>query len=702
MTTSNLLLLQKHSSTNALARVSQKYACTIAITPNPYGGSAPRTASSPLRRHAASIISRGHRYSSSRSVATKPRWQLANPPPRAPRSLSQYYSERGFQTYFITHLPSSSVHPDSSGPPSGPHHKLPRSASMPHETSPDSSPAASPPNMLNRNLTVVRIPLRSAKHHFGTTVSRGTRVYNEDTNQAGTITVPAFAKRAPISLVRSKNAMQRSGQGMTADSAFGDPQIFYFAVFDGHGGTECSEFLRDELHGYIEEAAHEFKLGSSLRSRKRQMQLLEESQRLEDDRKRRKEEMGRERVARQAGKQGDGENEGAVEEEENKTSEIMSGPSEGTGRASLANVEMKSAEEVEKSAEIPTTNDEGAIQEVPNAPAISGSDPIPAKVDDLPNAILLERSLIEEYRKTIGGYFRRFKPQYFDLTSSPDEPEGICVPVTVESVLTYAFLRADLDFVTAQARKPDPDDPYVSDFPLNNDEILGSPNHRPPSGHTIGGPTRFKGGSTASVVLVSTPTPAPFWHPAAHASIMVAHVGDTRVLLCETATGLPKPLTSDHHPSSPMESRRLTRYAESLVTDSFGDQRIGGSLANSRAFGDMGHKRIGVSAEPEITRVDMGPAEYSFVVLCSDGVSGTLSDQEIVDIVKENKTPEAGSRAVVEYATEISKDGDNATCQVVRLGGWERRSEGGLGSLGTKEIRDMRKAEALDPRRRRS
>ena len=58
-----------------------------------------------------------------------------------------------------------------------------------------------------------------------------------------------------------------------------------------------------------------------------------------------------------------------------------------------------------------------------------------------------------------------------------------------------------------------------------------------------------------------------------------------------------------------------------------------------------------------------------------------------------------GLDGVVEYATDVSHNGDNATCQVVRLGGWERRSEGGHGSLGTKEFRDARRAEALDPRR---
>ena len=525
--------------------------------------------------------------------------------------LAHRAQRRNFNTYFVTHLPSSSLHPDSRSS-SGQHHKLPRSASTPHTPGPGASAAVVPPNMPGRDLTVVRIPLRSAKHHYGVANSRGQRGYNEDAYQAGTISMPAFARRAPMSLVRNP---KQAGEGTSADSAFGDPQIFYFGVFDGHGGSECSEFLRDELHGYIEETAAEFRLESSLQKRK------------------------------------------------------------DTTSSSQADPEPKAKED-----------------EVASLVGAEGS-----------KAVQLESELIQEYRRTVGGYFRRFSPEHFNLpprgmTSMDDPAQGVPPPVTVESVLSYAFLRADLDFVTAQARKPDPDDPYVSDFPLNKDEILGSP-HLPPSGHGIGGSVRFKGGSTASVALISTPTPAPFWHPASHSTLVVAHVGDTRILLCETATGRPRPMTSDHHPSSPAELRRLRRFAESLIVDSFGEERIQG-LANSRAFGDMQSKRIGVSAEPDITRVDMGPAEFSFLVLASDGVSGTLSDQELVDVIKEARTPEEGARNVVDYATEISADGDNATCLVVRLGGWERRSEGGVGSLGTKEVRDARRAEALDPRRR--
>lgn len=561
---------------------------------------------------------------------------------------------RGFHNYFVTHLPSSSLHPDSRVV-SGPHHKLPRAASTPHTPGPGSSTPASPPNMLSRDLTVVRIPLRSAKHHFGAFSGRGSRPYNEDTDQAGTIDIPAFAKRAPMSLVRSERR-NNAGEATTADSSFGDPQIFYFGVFDGHGGSQCAEFLRDELHGYVEEAAKEFELKSSLRKK---------------------------------AKAAKGPSDDASSPEPLK-------PPGGSKEEALEGVDIKTPDEV-KAQMKGTPAADGKL------PTAAGQEPLLVKAD-LPKAIKLEKELLDEYKRTIGGYFKRFRPALFDpgsssaITTTDRKAKPTKPKVSIESILTYAFLRADLDFVTAQARKPDPDDPYVSDNqPLNQDEVLGSSPHSAPSGHKIGGPTRFKGGSTASIALISTPTPAPYWHPATHSTVVVAHVGDTRILLCETATGLAVPLTSDHHPSSPTESRRLARFAES-VTDSFGEERIGG-LANSRSFGDMQSKRVGVSAEPELTRLDLGPAQYSFLVLMSDGVSGTLSDQEIVDVIKEAKTPEQGSKSVVEYANEVSHNGDNATCLVVRLGGWERRSEGGLGSLGTKEMRDARRAEALDPRR---
>jgi len=565
---------------------------------------------------------------------------------------------RAFHDYFVTHLPSSSLHPDAKS--AGPHHKLPRDQSTPHDPrSTDRLPAAPPPMVgVSREMTVVRIPIKSAKHHFGVSFSRGQRPYNEDTFQAGTIEIPAFAKRRPMSLTRNPSK-DINGAGTSADSASGDPQVFYFAVFDGHGGSECSEFLKDRLHEYIEDGAKEFELQSTLKRKEGQVWRFGQSSSPEGSEERRKE------LARTA----------------------------------------ESSRDHPKSPD----KDEGAHGLHARTPSLKVSPPLKTS-GSISKADELERSLVRSWKHLVGGYFRRFRPEYFSenaggkglilhpicrgVVQSEQGKKPDAEGVGIETVLEYSFLEADYDFVSAQVSKSEDD--TASDRAINADEILGQPFK---SAKHIGGPKRFKGGSTCSVALISTPTPTPFWHPASPSTLITSHVGDTRILLCETATGLAIPTTSTHHPNDPREAERMRRYAATFVTDSFGEERVLG-LANTRAFGDMSSKRIGVSAEPEICRFELEPAEYAFLVLVSDGISGTLSDQEIVDIVKEARTPEQGAKDVVNFATEVTTEGDNATALVVRLGGWERRSEGGLGSLGTKEMRDWRRQEALDPRSR--
>ena len=540
--------------------------------------------------------------------------------------------------YFVTHLPSSSLHPDSRSS-AGPQHQLPRSASKPHTLNPSQGPSPAPLlGGLARDTTVVRIPLRSAKHHFGVSVSRGTRPYNEDTYQAGVIELPAFAKRAPITLTRAPASSplqayregQRKeqeqgdgdGEGTSAESSSGDPQVFYFGVFDGHGGTECSGFLREKLHEHIENTAQKYGLESTL-----------------------------------------------------------NGKTSGAGKLSR----IKKSIEVDKDHELTsgTKKSEQPSKSSPTTPPTSETTPQQLSAN-------LQTELMNSWRKAVGGYFRRFQPLAFKPSPTPTLP-------SISTILTHAFLSADLCFLTTQLRLSlSASDPVLSDLPLNGSDILSSPSS-PPQSLTQKAP--FNGGSTCSIALISTPSPIPFWHPSSPSTIVTAHCGDTRILLCRTSDGLAIPLTTNHHPSTPSESDRIRRWAAGFVTDSFGEERMSG-LANTRSFGDIRSKRLGVSAEPELHITSMKPAEYAFMVLVSDGVSGTCADQEVVDVVKEARTPEQGARDVVAYATEISAEGDNATCLVVRLGGWERRSEGGGGGWGTREARDWRRKEAADPRSR--
>ncbi|KAL8752496.1 MAG: hypothetical protein Q9184_005713, partial [Pyrenodesmia sp. 2 TL-2023] len=493
---------------------------------------------------------------------------------------------RTFHDYFVTHLPSSSLHPDSrtSG---GPHHQLPRSASKPHDSPSSGGPSPAPLLGPSRDTTVVRIPLRSAKHHFGASVSRGQRPYNEDTYQAGVIEIPAFAKRAPINLTRApassplqayregqrkqqeqKDKAIRDGEGTSAESASGDPQVFYFGVFDGHGGTECSGFLKEKLHKYIEEAAQKYGLVSSLGAK--------------SDR------AGQPKEAPGPALPTDNQS------DKKSAARGHDNPSPGSQlRASR-----------DRHLPFPTSDPTTTTSESTKEPSKKTSPPAASSIspDEVSN---LQKRLIHSWRETVGGYFRRFSPSTFDSN-----------PPTISTVLTHAFLTADLSFITAQLKFTASDsDPVLADSPINTSDIVpyDAPKPKPskscpPSSTSSRIP--FKGGSTASVALVSTPSPTPFWHPSTPSTLLTAHCGDTRILLSRTRDGLAIPLTTTHHPSSPSEAARLRRHAASFITDSFGEERMSG-LANTRSFGDMPSKRMGVSAEPQCQLIQLAPAEYA-------------------------------------------------------------------------------------------
>lgn len=180
--------------------------------------------------------------------------------------------------------------------------------------------------------------------------------------------------------------------------------------------------------------------------------------------------------------------------------------------------------------------------------------------------------------------------------------------------------------------------------------------------------------------------------------LTVAHVGDTKAILVDK-NGDAHPLTIPHHPLNPTESSRLRRYsANYFMTDSFGEERFI-SLANTRAFGDLNYKEMGVTAEPEVSQYIFGDSsvilekltpqeikdhtvgglggDESFLVLCTDGITNEITDQEVADIIMTSfnmrghqaATPQVCAEEVVKFVDYIGGD-DNATCLVIRMSGW--------------------------------
>ena len=98
----------------------------------------------------------------------------------------------------------------------------------------------------------------------------------------------------------------------------------------------------------------------------------------------------------------------------------------------------------------------------------------------------------------------------------------------------------------------------------------------------------------------------------------VANVGDTRAVLSKN--GVAERMSQDHKATDKSEVERI-RSGGGIVVEN----RVGGSLAVTRAFGDHSLKRDGVIAKPFINKHALRPFD-KFLVIASDGVWDVLED----------------------------------------------------------------------------
>jgi protein phosphatase PTC6 len=272
--------------------------------------------------------------------------------------------------------------------------------------------------------------------------------------------------------------------------------------------------------------------------------------------------------------------------------------------------------------------------------------------------------LFQQYFKKIGGYWRRVykkREEYYDKLIEGNEKCNFGNQLNVKDDLylrlTKSSLELDLRFLT---------------------------NHN-------------KSGSTSTSVLLYSLNPQDkqlYYEPNTISKLVVSHIGDTRAIICDKE-GIARPLTSNHHPTSTVESHRLNKYTSGFMTDSFGENRFL-NFANTRSFGDLSGKNRGISAEPEVTSYVIGDSaliaqanlnkftinqgrggDECFLVLVTDGVTNYATDQEITDLVvstNTNKGEKFGSaqicaEEVCKYIGAVGGD-DNATCLVIKLSNW--------------------------------
>ncbi|KAG1862159.1 phosphatase 2C-like domain-containing protein [Suillus subluteus] len=197
-------------------------------------------------------------------------------------------------------------------------------------------------------------------------------------------------------------------------------------------------------------------------------------------------------------------------------------------------------------------------------------------------------------------------------------------------------------------------------------------------------------GATASVAILHSLDTRPLMFRN-HAN------SDARVLLCGTNDCLVRPMTENHHPDTLIEATRLRRMmGSSLITDSFGESRWMGALANTRALGDLKWKPYGVTPEPDVRTMLLEGTKWAYMIIVSDGVSSILSDQEIVDVARGAPSPKKAAEQILSYSEELGGE-DNATVVVVPLSGWREIQ----GPDRTRALREYRSQQAVGSERQR-
>jgi len=142
--------------------------------------------------------------------------------------------------------------------------------------------------------------------------------------------------------------------------------------------------------------------------------------------------------------------------------------------------------------------------------------------------------------------------------------------------------------------------------------------------------------------------------------LFAANLGDSRVVL--SRGGVAERLTYDHKATDIREVKRVQSSGGHIF---FG--RVGGALAVSRAFGDCELKSEGVIAVPYISTTELKKEDDLLIVAC-DGLWDVMTDQEAVDLIRENKEKTTQELSELLLGTALIKEtADNLSIMVIKL-----------------------------------
>jgi len=126
----------------------------------------------------------------------------------------------------------------------------------------------------------------------------------------------------------------------------------------------------------------------------------------------------------------------------------------------------------------------------------------------------------------------------------------------------------------------------------------------------------------------------------AQRKLVVANVGDSRMVLVEDSKRKARQLTVDHGASCPLERKRISGLG-GILKDAFGTDRVMGVLNLTRSLGDW-YMRPFVPSAPAVTTFpyEIGDA----VIVASDGLWDVVGSAELVHLISK-KRKEDGTAA---------------------------------------------------------
>jgi len=140
----------------------------------------------------------------------------------------------------------------------------------------------------------------------------------------------------------------------------------------------------------------------------------------------------------------------------------------------------------------------------------------------------------------------------------------------------------------------------------------------------------------------------------------VAHVGDSRIY--RLRGGNLEQLTRDH----------------SFVAEQVHRGRMTAEEASSSALQSVLIRAIGIEADVDVDVNEELLVEGDTVLVCSDGLTRELSDEQIAGVLEESEDPQQAADSLVQLAKQAG-GGDNVTVIVVR---WAPKPAGTLARIG--------------------